>query len=191
VVAGSQLGHAITYLVRYGAAAATLQSEGVHAYFPALTAIISGVVGGGLMTALLLFAAARVLTSAPAAANRHRAHTVFDILPVLFAVQMVLFIGQESIEMLVAGGAVPSVAALLLWGAVGQLPAALAGSVIVSWLLVTIETAVSDLIAGGSSVLSLGITPAQAAPSRLVTARIPTPLEVYSAAYRKRGPPVS
>src|ERR1051326_3900912 len=124
-LAGSQLGHAIVYVARFGGAAATVQATGAHAYYPAVAGVLSGVVGGGLLAILGLLAASRIVAASARHCMHRRTTGVLDVLPLLVAAQLFVFMGQESIEAMAAGLPVPSALELLLWGTLGQLPAAL------------------------------------------------------------------
>jgi hypothetical protein len=187
ILAGSQLGHAIVYYARFGTAAAGRQATGPHAYFPALTGGISAVLGILLMSALLVIATARTLRPG----LRSRPTLRFsDLLPALFLAQLVVFIGQESIETLASTGHLPSLVELLFWGAFGQLPAAFAGAAVLSWLLARLETAWTALLAGVSRLLD------QPQPSACARASWPQPApatrlaSAFPSAFRKRGPPL-
>jgi hypothetical protein len=189
VLAGSQLGHALVYAARFGLDAGSRQASGVHGYFPALTGGLSAVMGVLLMTSLLVIAAARSLRPAPAVYLRATTR-FFDILPLLFLGQLVVFMAQETIEGLVAyPGHMPSVVQLFLWGTLGQLPAATIAAGILTWLLARLETAWAVLLHGPIRVLDEPHTPArqhaprpQLGPARRLAA-------AYPSAFRKRGPP--
>ena len=62
--------------------------------------------------------------------------------------QMVVFVGQEVAETLLAHESVPSVLELLLYGTAGQLPAAALGAVVIRWLSARLESAWTVLVAG-------------------------------------------
>jgi hypothetical protein len=190
VLAGSQLGHALVYAARFGLDAGGRQASGVHAYFPALTGGLSAVTGVLLMTALLVIAAARSLRPAPAV-HRVRATTrFFDILPLLFAGQLVVFMAQETIEGLVAyPGHVPSVLELFLWGALGQLPAATIAAGILTWLLARLEAAGAVLLDGPIRVFDEQCAPAQERAPRPRFGPTLRMAAAYPSAFRKRGPP--
>jgi hypothetical protein len=98
VLAGSQLGHALVFGARFGLEAGSRQAFGVHGYFPALTGGLSAALGVLLMTALLLAAAARSLRPAPAVYRIRATARFFDVMPLLFAAQLAVFMGQETVE---------------------------------------------------------------------------------------------
>jgi hypothetical protein len=189
IVAGSQLGHAIVYFARFGAAAGSRQATGVHAYFPALAGGLSAVLGVAVLACLLAVAAARSLTPGPSVRRLRATARFSDLLPALFAAQVLVFMGQESIESLASGGHLPSLVELLFWGAFGQLPAAAVAAAALTWLLARLETAWAVLVDG---VARLACEPAPLAPGR--PARPDRPAlrltSAFPSAFRKRGPPL-
>jgi hypothetical protein len=189
ILAGSQLGHAIAYYARFGLAAGGRQTTGVHSYLPTLAGGLSAALGALLMTALLAIAAARSLEPRPAVYRRRATLRFSSLLPALFAVQLLVFAGQETIESLAAGGGhLPTAVELLLWGTIGQLPAALIGAALVTWLLARLEAAWSTLLDAAGHLLQ------EPPPALERTARAaPTPerhlASAFPAAFLKRGPP--
>src|SRR5260370_10095707 len=59
--AGSQAGHLLTYTLRFGGAAASLQSSGVHGYFPSVVKPALGVAAMAVLGALLAVGLARIV----------------------------------------------------------------------------------------------------------------------------------
>jgi hypothetical protein len=189
ILAGSQLGHAIVYYARFGAAASGRQATGVHAYFPGLAGGLSAVLGLAAMACLLAVAAARSLAPAPAARRLRATTRFFDLLPVLFAAQVLLFMGQESVESLAAGRHLPSLVDLVLWGAFGQLPAAAVAAAALTWLLARLETAWAVLVDGVARLIG------EPEPLVLWRPTRPSPAaqrlaSAFPSAFLKRGPPV-
>ncbi len=140
-VAGSQAGHLIAYQARFGAAAQSLQSTGVHGYFPGVLKASVGVACMLALAGLLAIGLARVLGGRPG--RGHAAPQYLRLLALLYTVQLTVFAGQEVAEALVAGLPVGSVASLLLWGTLGQLPVAMVAAVGLRWLLARFDSAVS------------------------------------------------
>ena len=143
-LAGAQAGHLIAYQVRFGAAAQQLQSSSVHAYFPAEVKTALGLGGLALLASLLLIAVART------AALGVRVRTVespsyLSLLAMLFTVQLAFFVAQEVAESAFAGAAADSAATLMLWGTIGQLPAAALLAAALRWLWSRVEEAVGQL----------------------------------------------
>jgi len=190
ILAGSQLGHAIVYWMRFGANAGTVQATGAHGYFPALAGGLSAVLGLALMACLLVVAAARSLAPAPAIRRMRATTHFFDLLPALFAAQLGLFMGQETIESLVASGHPPSLVELAVWGTFGQLPAAAMASVALTWLLARLESAWIALVDGVAQLIGAASTPP---PEHSVPPELAGTLRLASAcpaAFCKRGPPL-
>jgi hypothetical protein len=189
VLAGSQLGHAIVYYTRFGASASAQQATGAHAYFPALAGGLSAIIGIAVLVCLLVVAAGRSLSPEPSARRLRATARFFDLLPALFAAQMLVFMGQESIESLAAGGHLPSLVELLVWGAFGQLPAAAIAAAALTWLLARLEAAWAVLLDGVARLLG---EPAALAPERPARPERPAlPLaSAFPAAFLKRGPPL-
>ena len=143
-LAGAQAGHLIAYQVRFGAAAQQLQSSGAHAYFPAEVKTALGLAALALLASLLLIAVART------AARGVRVRTVespsyLSLLATLFTVQLAFFVAQEVAESAVAGVSIDSAATLILWGTIGQLPAAALLAAALRWLWSRVEEAIGQL----------------------------------------------
>jgi len=143
-LAGAQAGHLIAYQVRFGAAAQQLQGAGAHAYFPVGVKTALGVAAFALLASLLLIAVART------AARGVRVRTVespsyLSLLATLFTVQLTCFVAQEVAEAAVAGARVDSAATLMLWGTIGQLPAAALFAAALRWLWSRVEEAIGQL----------------------------------------------
>jgi hypothetical protein len=191
VLAGSQLGHAFAYYARFGLEATSRQSEGVHAYLPTLAGVVSAGIGGLLLVGLLVIAAARSLSSCQAGWRRRSTLRFSDLLPALFVAQLLVFAGQETVESLAAGGGhVPSALELLLWGTLGQLPAAAIAAAVLAWLLSRLEAAWTVLLDGATRLLQDPFIPAIASPRRPALAANMRLASAFSAAFRKRGPPL-
>jgi hypothetical protein len=187
-VGAAELGHALVYLLRYGPSSAGIESNGAHAYFPALTGTLSALLGGGLIAALLLTAVARLVGATPPGHVRRRTTRIFDVLPALFLAQLVIFLCQEVGEALAFHERLPSLVALLLWATAGQLPAALLGALVLGWLWAGLAAAWTVVAEGPRRALSLPAPVEQpAAPAR--PEGCPALASVCPAALRKRGPP--
>ena len=191
VIAGSQLGHAITYAVRYGATnAASRESAGAHLYYPALSGALSGIVGGALMTCMIVLAVARVLRGVSPGLRPRRSVRVGDVLPALFTAQLLLFVGQETVECLIGGAAIPSPIEELLWAVFGQLPAALLAAIVISWLSTRMEAAWAVLVEAVARLLPDHLTAAPIAGRAPAAPASPAPASTFLRAIPKRGPPV-
>jgi hypothetical protein len=143
-LAGAQAGHLTAYQVRFGAMAQQLQSSGAHAYFPAEVKTALGVAALALLASLLLIAVARI------AARGVRVRMVespsyLSLLATLFTLQLTFFVAQEVAEAAVAGAPAYSAATLMLWGTIGQLPAAALLAAALRWLWSRVEEAIGQL----------------------------------------------
>lgn len=190
ILAGSQLGHALVYYARFGLDAGSRQSHGIHSYLPTLAGVLSAGIGVLLMISLLVLAAARSLTPCQPVHRRRATLRFSDLLPALFVAQLVVFGCQETIESLVAGAHLPSALELLIWGTLGQLPAAAIGSGILAWLLSRLETAWTDLLGRVARLFCEPPPPAKAGSSRPGPAASLRLASAFPSAYRKRGPPL-
>lgn len=140
-VLGAQAGHLLAYQLRFAGAAQQVQSSGVHGYFPALAKTLTGAGCAALLGCLLVIGLARVLGRRRVA----EAPSLLRLTAVLFTVQLALFVGQEVLEANLAGVAGRLGFELVLWGTIGQLPAAAAGAVALRWLLARVAPAVAEL----------------------------------------------
>jgi hypothetical protein len=185
-VAGAQAGHLVAYQLRYGAAAAQLESTGAHAYYPALVKTVLGAAALVVIGALLVIAAARIAEGG----QRRRiaaGPSFLNLLAVLFTLQLGWYIGQELTEAMVAGVAPDSGANLLLWGMVGQLPVALVATLVLKWLAVRFEAAVAAL--RWTRVLTLAAPAMPLVIGRALPIAVPAVALSCPAVLVKRGPP--
>jgi hypothetical protein len=188
VLAASQVGHLLASELRHGPRALGPDSSGAHAYVPALTTVALGAAGGAVLAALLVVAAARMPWSGRSVPGRVRRVSALDLSAALFALQLAIFLGQETVEAVAGGSAPPDGTSLLLWGCLGQLPVALVAGVVLSWVGGRFEVAVERLLASaGQPLAPRSVQPAAPAwpPGR------PRPRPRRPAgAVSQRGPPV-
>lgn len=178
-IAGSQAGHLLAYVLRFGGGAVAVQASGAHAYFPALAKTL---LGGG---ALVLLGALLMVGLARLAAGRRiepaSSPPFVRLLAVVFTVQLTIFVAQESVE-----GSFTS--QVVLWGVLGQLPVAAAGALALRWLLARVGPAIGHLLGRCEAVLDSDplVTVAVLKPA-------PIPVHVTRAAFTgsisRRGPP--
>jgi hypothetical protein len=183
----AQAGHLIAYQLEFGAAAQAVQSQGAHAYFPGLAKTSLGLVAAAVLASLLLIGIARFFPGWPVVVTS-RGPSYISLLAVLFTVQLVSFIAQETIESLRAGEAVPSALNLILLGSAGQLPVAAFAALALKWLAVRVDAALLTLRA------ELAVRVADVAPASLlipIPALVPVSAlaETCPTVYIKRGPP--
>jgi len=185
---GSQAGHLLTYVLRFGAAAQQVQSSGVHAYFPLLVKTSLGLIAAALIGTLFLIGLARALNGR-AMARTSPGPSYVSLLAGLFTIQLPFCIGQETTEAFFAGSRVDSATGLLLWGTLGQLPVAAIAALTLGWLASRFESAL-DLIRAALAVRPPSPTPVvvllplEASPNRAKLL-----FAVAGASLAKRGPP--
>ena len=184
----SQLGHVLSYLVRYGLGGSFHESYGAHGYFPSIAKASAGLVGLLVLVAVALVGLARLVGSTRITDQRRaQAAALSELVAVLLPLQLAIFIAQETIELLVAGrltslGDVP-----FLWGLAGQLPVALLAALFLRWGSIAVERAIDRL----RFWLDLVVAPPTLAAT---VAAVPAPVVSLagadrSMAGRKRGPP--
>jgi hypothetical protein len=179
-VAGSQAGHLLAYELRFGTAAQQLQSTGAHAYFPTLARTLLGAVALALIASLFLVGFARLATGQRI--DRQSTPSLLRLMAAMYTLQLALFVVQETVE-----GS--SVGDLLLWGLLGQLPAALLGAVALRWLLATLGPALASI--------AMGYEPAIKLYAATVPVAWPTPAAIVvlddpaAGPITRRGPPPS
>lgn len=184
---GSQAGHLLAYQVRFGAAATRLQSTGAHAYFPSVFKVAVGTAAAIILAGAFIVGLARVLSRRGSSPHR-AAPSLLRLLAALFTLQLAMFAVQETVEAALSGAPATPIPTLILWGTLGQLPAAMVAAMALRWLLVRLDGAVEDIRA----CLSI------ATPARLVPAVAPiggfhaAAVELARAAsypVLRRGPP--
>ena len=182
-VLGSQAGHLLAYELRFGGAAGRLQSTGVHAYFPALAKTGLGLAALALLAGLLIVGMARAVARKPIAGAP--GPSFVRLLAAVYTLQLAFFAAQETAEAMLAGAQAGSAPLLLLWGAVGQLPVAIAASLAVRWLLVSVRPALAVLRLVRASRWIVRTITVRSWPQAAGLALSP---EVFNHFYR-RGPP--
>ena len=184
---GAQAGHLIAYQVRLGAAAQQVQSSGAHAYFPGAVRTSLGMAAGLALVGLFVVGLARILSGRPI--RRGSAPHYLRLVAALFTVQFLFFAAQEMGEALVGGTPGVSVANLLLWGTLGQLPVAIIAAAGLRWLLTRFDSAVLEIR------IALAAVPAPVASLAVVASALGQVdrnlvlRSVAGASLAKRGPP--
>jgi hypothetical protein len=187
-VLGSQAGHLLAYQVRFGVAATQLQSSGAHAYFPGVVRTSLGLIAALVLAGLFVVGLARILSGR--SIRPDSAPNLLRLVAVLYTLQLAWFAGQEVGEALLAGMPVDSVAHLLLWGTLGQLPVAVIAAASMRWLVARFESALTEIgvaLAAVPKPLSPPIAiavPVWGHNNRALTLR-----SVAGASLAKRGPP--
>lgn len=142
ILAGSQIGHVVAYQARLGTQA---QGQAAHGYFPVLMGASTALAGAALVAAVLVMAGARLL-----GARRRRLAAGprlpwLELLALVFTLQLATYFAQETLEALISGNQAVPAPELLLWGSLGQLPAAAAVALALSWLSVRFGAALEAL----------------------------------------------
>ena len=142
-ILGSQAGHLLAYQLRFGAAAQAIQSSGPHVYFPGLVRASLGAAAALVLGGVFVVGLARLLSGR--LIRPDSTPPFLRLFAAMFTIQLAWFAGQEVVEALVAGAPVASVADLLLWGTLGQLPVALVAAAGLRWLMARLEAALTQI----------------------------------------------
>ncbi len=188
-IGGSQAGHLLAYQVRFGAAAQSLQSTGAHGYLPGVVKASVGVACMLALTGLFAIGIARAVGGRPV--RTRSAPQYLRLLAALYTMQLTVFAGQEVAEALVAGLPTASVADLLLWGTLGQLPVALVAAAGLRWLLARFEAAVSVIRIALAMRPGLSLPVVAAIMARPALESEPLFASAAGRSAAKRGPPLS
>lgn len=186
-VIAAQAGHLLAYQLRFGVAAQQLQSSGAHLYFPGLVRASLGIAAALVLTCGFVVGLARMLGCRPIRLDS--TPPFLRLFAAMFTIQLAWFAGQEVVEALVAGAPLSSVADLLLWGTLGQLPVAIVAAAGLRWLLARFEAAVTEIRIALASVPSRLAPPSIAIPMWVQTKRASIFKSVAGASLAKRGPP--
>jgi hypothetical protein len=143
----AQVGHLLSYAVRYGGAAGAIQSGGAHAYFPELLKAGLGVLATGLLAALLLIGAGRIILGERLGFERGPGLRYADLAVACFCFQLDVYVVQEVAEAVVGGHALNAqlLATVCAWGVVGQGPLALLAALALRWLSTRLELVLGEL----------------------------------------------
>ena len=186
--AGSQAGHLLTYTLRFGGAAASLQSSGVHGYFPSVVKPALGVAAMAVLGALLAVGLARIV--AGRRIEHDPAPSYLRVLAILYTLQLGCFAVQETAEAALSGASPSSASVLVLWGTVGQLPVAVVAAIALSWLLVRLRPAL--LVLRSRCDAAFQLLPYTAAVVLVpITSESPWARDGFARAVSLRGPPSS
>ena len=187
-VIGSQAGHLLAYQLRFGDAAMQLESSGAHGYFLSSARTGLGLGALAVLGLLLLIGAGRV-----ASGRRMEAEAPAPFvrtLAAVYTIQLACYVVQETAEAMAGGGRFGSAPGLLLWGAIGQLPVALAVTIALRWLVARVRPALAAIMQPALPILQ-EITPALGAPALQLSTITVASDEVLAAGFSRRGPPSS
>jgi len=186
---GSQAGHLLAYLVRFGAAAQQIQSSGAHAYFPLVAKTALGAAAAALIGALLLVGLARILSGRRIRSTAEPSYV--SLLAFLFSLQLVIFVAQEVAEGLIAGSSVGSAPGLMLWGTLGQLPIAAIGALALRWLSARVVIAAGLIRDVVGATVTLRPAPPVPIPVYAASDQAVLMSRVVGSSLAKRAPPSS
>jgi len=186
---GSQAGHLLAYQVRFGSAAQQIQSSGAHAYFPLVAKTALGAAVAALIGALLLVGVARILSGRRIRSVSEPSYV--SLLAFLFSIQLAAFVAQEVAEALIASSRVASVADLMLWGTLGQLPIAAIAALAFQWLSARIEVAVGLIRDIVRATIALQAAPTIAIPVSAACEQALVSSRMAWSDLTRRGPPTS
>jgi hypothetical protein len=186
-VLAAQAGHLLAYQLRFGAAAQLIQSSGAHVYFPGLVRASLGVAAALILCGVFVVGLARALSGRSIRPNS--TPPFLRLLAAVFTIQLAWFAGQEVVEALVVGAPVASVADLLLWGTLGQLPVAVVAAAGLRWLLARFEAAITAIRIALASIPRRLFSPGIAIPVWGDTDRSVVLRSAAGASLAKRGPP--
>ena len=182
----SQLGHALAYSLHYGPGALTRQSTGVHQYFPMLLGSAAALVGGLLLVSLLLIGLARRLVALRGAPSLRTSWPLLPVVLLLLFFQLGIFVGQETLEGASLAQGPGGFGRVLVYGAAGQLPVALAAGIALVWIFARVVRAVCAL---RRPVLFIPAPPTISGALPIATpVAVPTGATA-SRAHPRRGPP--
>ena len=130
----SQLGHGLAYALWFGPEAVQRLGAGSHAYFPNLLGTSLALSAAVLAFVLLLVGLASLPLVRRTPGRAVSGWPFLQLVGALLLVQLCIYVAQELTEA-AAGGAPPGeIPAMLAAGVAGQLPAAVAGALALSWL---------------------------------------------------------
>jgi hypothetical protein len=188
-VIGSQAGHLIAYQLRFGHSAMQLQSSGAHEYFLASAKIGLGLAALGLLGVLLLVGLGRVMSGRRLAADAPAPFV--RTLAAVYTIQLACYVVQETAEGMAGSGGPGSASSLMLWGAIGQLPVALAVTIALRWLGARVSPALEAVGRVAATIALQELVCAVSEPRRRLATVEAASCDVLAAGFSRRGPPFS
>jgi hypothetical protein len=190
----SQLGHALVYLCRFGAAGLRFETEGVHGYFPQLLGLSAGVVGAAVLTCLVLGGLGRIAAGRGMGMRPLGGQRPSTLLVAAASVQLAVYVIQETVESAFAGGPLQFgwLVSMLAWGLVGQLPIALLAAVGLAWLSIRFDAGIARFRSLWQACDAwLPSPPLVTDDRRPAPGPVARPTRVAPAILPERGPPLS
>lgn len=189
----AEFGHQLSFLERFGGRGFRLEAAGVHSYFPTLMTVAGALVGAGALGALLVLSLGRLAMGGALGRTRRPGIPMWRLLIVMLALQLAVYLVQESCEALAAGRLLtaPWLFGALAWGAAGQAPIAVLAALALSWLSVRLDRAIAAIRGVIASLRSLSPAPVDRFGAALVPSRAPylSLASICGTALVKRGPP--
>ena len=185
----AQAGHLVAYQVRFGGAAAAIQTVGPHWYFLSAARTAVGLIALATLAALLVIALGRLASGRRLAPD---SSTPFvRTLAAIYTLQLAVFFVQETAEAILGQGHLVPVPSLLLWGAIGQLPVAVMVTLALRWLGARVRPALAAIrLAPAITVEEFAWVPS-APRLRFAIATSVARRDVLTAGFSRRGPPPS
>jgi hypothetical protein len=189
----AELGHQLGFIERYGTLGIALETVGVHQYFPTLMSAVGAGLGGATLAILLTLSLGRLALGGALGRTRHLTVPVRRLLPVLLALQLAVYLTQETSEALASGHLVTMqwLIATLAWGLAGQAPVALLAALALSWLSARLDRAIAAIRGAAQAARSFTPAPADQLAAGHATTSVPH-LSLACDCHRalaKRGPP--
>ena len=191
----AEVGHTLTYAVRYGPPGLELQTVGVHGYFPTALRLSVAGVGLTLLAAVCVLGLGRILLGRGLGLTRTGGRPFLPLLLVAMVVQLDVYLVQETVETLLAHEpyTFATLGSVLAWGLAGQLPVAAASALGLRWLSFRLEATIE----GFRGAFQLTARLLRPGPPLAVEVR-PAPIsrawvlgQQARAAFAKRGPPAA
>jgi hypothetical protein len=143
----AELGHQLGFVERYGSQGFALEGVGIHQYFPTLMSVVGAGLGGVTLAVLLVLSLGRLAVGGALGQTRHQGVPVRRLLPVLLALQLAVYLTQETSEALASSQLVttPWVVSTVAWGLAAQVPIALLAGLALSWLSARLDHAITAI----------------------------------------------
>jgi hypothetical protein len=184
----AQAGHLVAYSLRFGGAALDVQATGAHWYFLSVAKTALGLAALAALVVLLVIGFGRLAVGRRLEPDRNT--PFIRTLAAMYTLQLGVFVVQETVEAMAGGGHLGSAPALMLWGAIGQLPVALAVTIALRWLGVRVRPALAAIRLATLPIVHEILCALSAPAPRIATVTV-APRYLLAGGLRRRGPPIS
>jgi hypothetical protein len=155
--------------------------------------LVGAGLGAATLAVLLVLSLGRLALGGALGRARHLTVPVKRLLPALLALQLAVYLTQETSEALASGQlvSVPWLISTLAWGVAGQAPVALLAALALSWLSARLDRAITAIRRAAHTVQPVAPAPVD----QPATGQSPNPapylwlLQACHRALIKRGPP--